>query len=158
MQHAHEQEREGPGEVDERPGQLVVQDLIGAAQVGLEHLGGAAGQQGAPVGAYDGVVVDVENPCAAGDLLGDLVHVSRGGQAGADVDELPDPVLLGEDPHHPAQERPVSPGDERQLRHHLDELVSRGTVGREVVLALEEVVVHPGDVGRGGVQSSRFLS
>jgi hypothetical protein len=74
------------------------------------------------VGAHDAVVVDVENPRAAGDLLGNLVHVSGCGQAGADVDELPDPVLLGEDPHHPAQERPVGTGDERQLRHHLDEL------------------------------------
>jgi hypothetical protein len=44
----------------------------------------------------DRVVVDVEDPGSRCGLLGDLVDVARGGQPGADVEELADALLGGQ--------------------------------------------------------------
>ena len=66
---------------------------LGVAEVRLD-VGGAAlgrgGEQGPGVGEHERVVVDVDDPGGRGDALRDLVHVVRGRQAGADVEELRD--------------------------------------------------------------------
>jgi hypothetical protein len=59
----------------------------------------------------DRLVVDVDHAALTGRFpIRHLVHVAQGGQPGADVDELPDPVT-----HHvtpgPAEERPVRAGE-----------------------------------------------
>jgi hypothetical protein len=75
------------------------QDLVGVAQVGVDvgrdPLRGA-GKQGAGMGQYQGIVVDIDDPGVGGDPLGDLVGVVGGGQAGADVQELADLRLTGQ--------------------------------------------------------------
>jgi hypothetical protein len=48
------------------------------------------------VGQDHWVVVDVDDPGVGGDALGDLVGVLGGGQAGADVQELPEAGLAGQ--------------------------------------------------------------
>jgi hypothetical protein len=62
------------------------------------------------------------------------VHVGLGGQAAAQVEKLADTRLPGQVPHHPAEERPVVPGDRRDVRYRGDELLGRLAVGGEVVL------------------------
>ena len=68
-------------------------------------------------------------------LLGDLVGVVGRGQAGADVEELPDPGLAGQVAHRPAEEPALQPGDMGDAREHLQDHVADLAVGREVVLA-----------------------
>ncbi len=103
------------------------------------------------------VVVDVDDPRVGGDGMGDLVDVALGGQAGADVEELPDPCV-GEEPHGAAEERAVLQRRARAVGHHGVELLHGLTVDREVVLAAESVVVHPRDVRGGGVDALRKRS
>ena len=104
----HQQQGDGLAEVDERADLRVGQDSLGFAQVGQDDAGGAAaGQQRVGVHVHDGVVVDVGDPGARRGLGGDLVHVPGGRDAGADVDDLPDARLPGQEPHGPLQERPV---------------------------------------------------
>ena len=69
-----------------------------------------AGQQGAGVGEHDRVVVHVDDPGLRRDRLGDLVGVARRRDAGADVEELPDPRLGGQVADGAAEERPVRAG------------------------------------------------
>jgi hypothetical protein len=94
------------------------------------------------VGEHDGVVVDVDDAGFRRDGLGDLVDVGGGGDAGADIEELPDPGLGGEVVHNPAEERTVGSHGEGQLRVDLQPGVDGGPVGREVVPAAEQVITH----------------
>ena len=80
------------------------------------------------------IVVDVDDPGLGRDLLGDLVSVLGGGQAGADVQELPDPRLLHEVLHRAAQEGPVSLRGGQDVRYSRDDLPSGYPVGLVVVL------------------------
>ena len=67
------------------------EDGVRVAQIGGDEGGGAlggAGEQGVGVGEDGRVVVDVDDPRSRADALGDLVGVVRGGQPGADVEEL----------------------------------------------------------------------
>jgi hypothetical protein len=65
------------------------------------------------------------------------VRVVRRRQAGADVEELPDARLVGQEPDRPAKERTVlarrGPCHRRRGQH----LARYFTVGREVVLAAQ---------------------
>jgi hypothetical protein len=53
----------------------------------------------------DWVVVRVHDPRFRRHLLRDLVSVVGGGHAGADIQELPDPLLPGQVLHGPQEER-----------------------------------------------------
>jgi hypothetical protein len=151
VQDRHEQQGDRLAEVDQLPDLGVPQDPVGLAQVGLDHEGAVAGQQGAAVRHHHRVVVHVHDPGVGGDLLGDLVDVAPGRQAAAEVDELADAGLAGQEADGPAQERPVVldhlAGDGRDA----EELVGHLTVGGEVVLAAQEVVVDAGRVRHAGV-------
>ena len=57
----------------------------------------------------DGVVIDVDNARVRCRRVHDLVRVVRGRDAGADIEELPDAGLGGEEPGHPGKERPIGP-------------------------------------------------
>src|SRR5262249_48990460 len=74
------------------------------------------------------------------------MDVALAGQAGADGQELADPGLAGQVPDHPAQERPVGLGAGRSVGHYLQREVHDSPVRGEVVLAIEEGVIDPGDV------------
>jgi hypothetical protein len=72
------------------------------------------------VGEDDRVVVDVDDPGLRRDGLGDLVGIARGGNAGADVEELPDARVGGEVADGASEERPVGLGAEGYVRPDLD--------------------------------------
>ena len=55
------------------------------------------------------VVVHIDDKSVRGDGLRDLVRVLRRRQTGADVQELADPALTGQETHGPAEELPVRP-------------------------------------------------
>jgi hypothetical protein len=96
VQQGDQGERDRPVEVQDPPG--AGDDRVRIAHVRLQVLGRAlrcAAQQGRGVGQHDRVVVAVDDPGLGRDLLGDLVQVRLGGDAGADVQELPY-ALLGE--------------------------------------------------------------
>ena len=95
---------------------------------------------------HDGVVVDVDHPGGWVHRLDDLVQVGFGGDAGADVEELVDP-LLGQIAHCPVHERPVVDGSDADGRKDLDELLVQQTVGVVVGLSTECVVVSARGVG-----------
>lgn len=61
------------------------------------------------MGSGNRVVVNVDHPGVRHSLLDDLVHIAHSGQARAEVDELPDLGLGGQEPHRPLEERPALP-------------------------------------------------
>ena len=84
--------------------------------------------------------------------LGDLVHVALGWQARADVEELPDPRVLGQVPDRPAQERagwPALLSQPPAPPPAVHRPASRS--GGEVILPAEQPVVDPRDVRDGDI-------
>jgi len=143
----------------ERLGRLV-QHLVGVAQVSVDVVARplrGARQQGPRVGEHDRVVVHVDHSAFRRDLLGDLMGVLRGGQAGADVKELADPRLGRKIAHGPPQEGAVSAHAGEDDRADLDDRLGGGPVGGKVVLAAEQVVVHAGRVSGADVERRRVL-
>ena len=125
------------------------QDFLRVSQIRFDIGGGArlgAGQQGTRVGHDERVVVDVDDPRLRGDVLGDLVGVRRGRDSGTDVEELPDPVLAGQEGDDALQEAPVLQDRRSDRRKCLRDRITRRAVGREVVFAAEPVVVASGRV------------
>jgi hypothetical protein len=100
----------------------------------------------------DGVAVHVDDPRVRVGGLRDLVDVGHGGQARADVEELPDAPLGGEEMDDPAEEGPVRQGRPRASRDHGQDLRGRGAIGVEVVLPAKNVVIDPGHVRHRDVQ------
>jgi hypothetical protein len=94
-----------------------------------------AGQQRAGVREDDRVVVHVDDPGLRRDRLGDLVGAARGRDAGADVEELPDPRLAGEVTDGPAEKRAVRVGTRGQVRVDLERCLGDRPVGGVIVLA-----------------------
>jgi hypothetical protein len=90
----------------------------------------------------DRVVVDVDDAGAGLHRAGDLVHVGRRRDAGAQVDELVD-ALLGHVANGAHQEAAVGPHQVTLLGMGGYHLLGRLAVGGEVVLASQPVVVHP---------------
>jgi hypothetical protein len=74
-------------------------------EVGGRTLRGAD-EQDAGVDQDEGVFIDVDDPGLRDQPLGDLVGVVGGGQAGADVEELADARLPGQETDHAGEERP----------------------------------------------------
>jgi menaquinone-9 beta-reductase len=110
-QHGDEQQADRPAEVDQSPGAVVGEDLLGVTQVGFDDGGaGVAGEDGLAVGDGDRVHLDVGDAGGGVGLLGGLVHVALGRDAGADVQELAD-AGPGQEPYRPAEELPVSQGE-----------------------------------------------
>jgi hypothetical protein len=103
-------------------------------------------------GEHDRVVVDVDDARLRRGLLRHLVRVVRGGQAGPDIEELPDTHRGGEMVHGRGQERPPRAGDRSHGRHDLQDLFRDGAVGGEIVLAAQPVIPDPGRVRHRGVK------
>ncbi|CAM5304490.1 hypothetical protein SHIRM173S_05750 [Streptomyces hirsutus] len=143
VQQRDEGERDRPVEVEDLLRAL--QDALRIAHIGLEVLGhplvGAA-QQRARVGQHDRVVVAVDDARVGCDLLGDLVEVRFGGDAGADVEELLY-ALAGEPARGALHEGPVHPRHHGHPRVEGEHLPAHGLVDGVVVLAAEVPVVHP---------------
>lgn len=131
-------------EVDQPGDVRVGQDLGRTAQVGLDGGdAGGVGQQHLGVPADHGVVVHVDHPAGGVHRADGLVDAGRGGDAGAEIDELPD-APLGQMTDRLDLEPAVGPGHEAGVGGDREQLLGHGAVDRQVVLASEEVVVHPG--------------
>jgi hypothetical protein len=91
-----EHQRHRPVEVEGLAQLRAGEDRLRLAEVGVQEPGralGGADHQGPRVGEHERVAVDVEHPRGRPHGLHDLVQVGRGGDAGADVEELVDPGL-----------------------------------------------------------------
>ena len=105
----------------------------------------------------EGVVVDVDDPRLGRDALGDLVGVVGRGQAGADVEELPDAGLSRQVAHRTTEEQPVHARVLDDLGEPRGDAVADLAVDRVVVLAAEPVVPDARRVGHRGVDLRRRL-
>jgi hypothetical protein len=128
-----------------RPTSGGAEDVVGAADVSPDGRGLDAGQQRPGVRHHHRIVVRVHHAGVRVDALRDLMHVLIGGQPGADVQELRD-SLAGARIHRPLQEATILAGEPRELRDSTRLAIRGFPVGREVILAAQPVVVHPGDV------------
>jgi hypothetical protein len=120
----------------------------GDAAIGLR-------QQGVRVRDHDRVVVDIGDPRFGAGLPGHLVDRALGGQADADVEELADPRVRSQVAHGQPQELAVGHGLGPGYRYEPHDLLGGYPVGLEVILAAEVVVIHPRDVGDGGIHPFR---
>lgn len=105
---------------------------------------------------HDGVAVDVGD---AGPRVGRARYLVRGGRGwepGAEVDELVD-ALLRHVGNRAGQEALVLLHDMADARDKAGQLFRQVTVGREVVTAAEQEVVHPRRVGHGRVETSHAI-
>jgi hypothetical protein len=97
-------------------------------------------------------VVNVNDPAFRLDLLRDFVGTSRVGNAGADIQELRQPGLAGQEPDRPAKKIPVRAcrggcaGIEARHR------VGVGAVRGEVVFSAKQVVIDPGMMRDAGIE------
>ena len=108
------------------------------------------GEQRVVVRYHDRVMVDVDDPRGGDGVPGDLVHAGRGGQAAAQVEVLRD-ALLREEADRAEQERAVGQRQPPGVEPGFHQLLGRGPVDGEVVLAVQQVVVDPGDARPGDV-------
>jgi hypothetical protein len=105
---------------EQQPDRLVPVQVLAHAGIGQEagripevpahgegHL--VVGEQRLGVGEHDGVVVEVDHAGGRVDPVGDLVHVLRGRQPGADVQELPQASLADQVPDHAAEQVTLGP-------------------------------------------------
>jgi hypothetical protein len=84
-----------------------------------------------------------------------LVGVARGRDAGADVEELADPLLTGQAADHAAEERAVGAGGEDGLGGDLEHRFGGRPVSRVIVLAAEQEIIHTGLVRHASVEWQR---
>ena len=142
MQHRAQHDRDRRAEIDHGPHVRVVQDARRVPQVTLDRADPRRrAQQGPRVRDDDRVVIDVDHARPRVQLARDLVDIARGGQPRADVDELPDARLVGQEPDGAAQETPVRPRRCPRIGHHGQQLAGGLPVFGVVVLAAEQVVV-----------------
>ena len=76
-------------------------------------------------------------------------------ETGYSDEELADARLVGQEADHAADERPVVADDPADVGQGGEQLLRGLAVGGEVVLAAEDVVVDPGDVGHGCIDAGR---
>jgi hypothetical protein len=122
-----------------------LEDLAGVAQVRVDVAGRAArsaAEQGAGMRQDHRVVIDVGDPRLGGNGLGDLMGVTRRGDAGADVEELADSPLPGQVAHGASEEGAVGADRGDQAGERLQGLFAGGPVSGEVVFAEIETCQH----------------
>jgi hypothetical protein len=85
------------------------------------------------------------------------MHVTPRRKPGAEVEELRDPGIGGQELYRPAEELAVLPRQQRHLRRGLDHLERGDPVGGEVIVAAQVVVVHAGGRGNRRVDAGRRL-
>jgi hypothetical protein len=156
VQDGEQRDRHGPGEVQHLPG--ASEDRGSIAQVRVDVLGGtcfAARQQRAGMSEHDRVVVDVHHPGLRGDRLGDLVGVTRCGDASADVQELTDPSVGRKVADGTPEERPVAARGGDCLRIDLQDRFGCRPVGGVIVLAAKKEIIYSSLVRHAGVKRQR---
>lgn len=122
------------------------EDLAGVAHVAVQDRDrGAVDEQGTGVCQHLGVVVDVDDLRLWRAFVCDLMDIALGGQAGADVEELPD-ADVDQELDGPSEEGAVLLRSYRDMGDDLQDLLRRRSIGRKIVLSTQKVVIHPGDI------------
>jgi hypothetical protein len=156
VQHQQHQQADRLIGIQQALGLRVLKDVLDVAQVRLDHRGPVvAPKQQLAMRDRDRLPIDVHDPALGVGSLGDLVHITDGRDARADVEELTDSGLDHEE-NSSAQERPVHPGGVPYRWHDLVDLVAHDAVGRKVVGAIQPVVVHPSRIGHDRVDVIRY--
>jgi hypothetical protein len=156
VQGAHLQQHERLGEVDVLADDLVLEDPLRLEDVLGDEVGVLVLLEQRPaVRQHHRVVVDVDDLGLRVDPLDDLVGVLRRRQAGAEVEELGDPGLAGQEPAGANKETTVFEREVLGFRRGLLHLVQDLPVDLVVVLPQQEGVVHPRDARSGRVDSHR---
>ena len=122
------------GRGDDGPQVRVGQHCGRVTQVRRDRRHAGGGKQRAGVRQHHRIVVDIGHPGTRPDLLGDLVDRRSGGQPGAQVKELADPLASGPG-HSLGQERPVLLDHLGQRRVDPQQHVGLGPVRGKMVLA-----------------------
>jgi len=157
-QDSQHRDRDRLREVQRLGGSL--QDLVGVARVGIDVVGDAlrgAGEQSPSVRQYERIVVDIDDAALRRDRLRDLMGVVEGGQAGTDVEELPNPRFAGEVCDDADEERANRASQVADVREDLEDLITHFAVHREVVLAAQPVVPDTGRVRDGRVDLGSLI-
>jgi hypothetical protein len=140
-------ERYRLGEVDDPPQFGVPEDAAGVSQVtGDEDHAGQAVKVSAATREHERVVVNVGDPRVRVMLPCELVHIAPGRQARADVNELADAGLSGEEPDRVLEELPVLQGGQRDIGRGPEHQPGRFPVGVGVLVPAEVVIPHARDV------------
>ncbi|HEX9042061.1 MAG TPA: hypothetical protein VF838_13695 [Trebonia sp.] len=153
VQDAAQQQADRLAPVEVRADRLARHDRRRLAQVTL--LGerqGLVAQDGTGVRQHHGVVVHVDHPGARRGPAGDLVDVVRGGQARADVEQLPDADLAHQVADRPAEHVTLRLYAGLYLGEPGDDPHPHCPVCGEVVLPAEEVVIDPRHMGTRGIK------
>jgi hypothetical protein len=159
MQEADVQRGDGLIEVDEPLRVRVVQDVFGVPDVlQQERCAAVIGNKRLGMDRYDGVIVNVDNPRVGMGALGYLVDIVLCGQAGPNVDELPDTVVMRKGAQHSHEIIAVVDGQPTGPRYQLVQFHARYAVGLKVVVAAEIVVVHAGHVRFARVDSRQLFN
>jgi hypothetical protein len=146
LQHGDRQQGHRAGQVEEVAHAGCLEHGVGFPQVrGGDRGERVAVEQRGGRGDGDRLVVDVGHPRRRIDRPGRLVDVADRRDAGAEVEELVDPLPRAE-PHGPPQEVPVGVDHLRRERHDGRDAFDGCPIGGEVVRAAQEVVVHAGGV------------
>ena len=103
------------------------------------------------MGQDQGIVVHVDDLGLRGHALGDLMGIVRGRQAGPDIQELADPGLAGQVPHHPPEEQAVLARLPHDVGQHLLDAITHLAVNGVVVLAPQPVIPDSRRVGHGRI-------
>jgi hypothetical protein len=147
VEHRDHQQPDRPAQV-EQPGDLRgLEHRLGLTDV-RPHDRGVVVTGDDHLGVCDGhlVAVHIDHAAVRIGPLGDLVHVSHGRDARAEVEELGD-AFFDHEQHRPAQEGPVPAGLDIHVRKSAQHPVGRLPVDREVVAAAQQVVVDTGGAG-----------
>jgi hypothetical protein len=103
------------------------------------------------------VVVDVDDPAGRVDRLREIAAGLRAGQAGADVDELPDARLDGEEAHRPPMEGQDAGHDRGHRGRRPEHGQGRPAIGFEAVPAAVQEIRYPRRIGHGGIDLGGLL-
>ncbi len=103
----------------------------------------------------NGVIVHIDNPRVRGGRLCHLMGVAGRRQPGADVKELADSALRGQETHHAGQERPIRPRIGGDPGVNGQRLLGGVPVRSEVVLATQPVVINAGGMGVRRIELQR---
>ena len=114
------------------------------------------GQQRRGVGDHHRVVVQVDDADVRVETLGDLVHVLRGGQARADVEQLDQALIANHVPDDAGEHAALRPHAALDRGQHSDHPVRQRPVDREIITPAKQVVVHTRVVGVRGVDLGRL--
>src|SRR5262245_22543204 len=81
------------------------------------------------------------------------MDTSWNGKSGAEIDELPDPVFLGEQPYDLAEKMAIMLGHPAHDREMGDDFLRSLAIGIEIVLAAQIIIIHPGDIWCAGIDA-----